>query len=255
MKKILLLLLSLGFAVSAFGQVSLEISVVNKFTGKAVAGLSVTLQNEDIGYSKILSTNSQGKVFFRGLTTSGSYTAITGDTDAYYPLEAPNIIFRANTNKSVTMAISPKSDKELGEITVNANNSVARVNTIDAEVSAELNVDQIENIPIEARDFEQALYRLPNVVQATQSFDSAPDVSVNGGNPLATNYLIDGLDNNENFLGGPKFPIPTGFIQNITVLSNNYSAEFGQSVDGVFNVTTKSGSNNYNGEVLSLIHI
>lgn len=249
MKRLLFIVLSLMFAATAYGQVSLEISVVDKSTGQAVADLNVTLENTAIGYQKTLATNTQGKVTFQGLTTSGSYTAVTNDTDAFYPLEVPNIVFRANTNKSITLAVAPKTDTELDEITISAGNSIARINTIDAEVSSELNVEQIENIPIEARDFEQALYRLPNVVQATQSFDSAPDVSVNGGDPLFTNYLIDGLDNNENFLGGPKFTIPLGFIQNISVLSNNYSAEFGQSVDGVFNITTKSGSNNYDGEV------
>lgn len=249
MKRLLFTILLFAFAAAAYGQVSLDITVVNKITGDPVNNLLVTLQNEGIGYSNTSSTNSQGKVTFRGLTTAGSFTATTQETDEYYSLEAPNIVFRSNNNKSVTMAISSKSIQGLDEITVQASNSIARINTIDAEVSAELNIEQIEQIPIEARDFEQALYRLPNVVQATTGFETAPDVSVNGGDPLFTNFLIDGLDNNENFLGGPKFPIPTGFIQNISVLSNNYTAEFGYSVDGAFNVTTKSGSNNVDGEV------
>jgi outer membrane receptor protein involved in Fe transport len=249
MKRLLLLLLTFLFAGTAFGQVSLEVSVINQKTAQPVNGLTVTLTNASIGYSQESTTNKQGKIIFRGLSTAGSYTATTANTDSYYSLEAADIQFRSNTNKSVTIGIAPKSTQELDEITVRDSKSIARINTIDAEVSAELNAEQIENIPIRARDFEQALFRLLNVVKATTGFETAPDISVNGGDPLFTNYLIDGLDNNENFLGGSKFPIPTGFIQNITVLSNNYTAEFGQSVDGVFNVTTKSGSNNLDGEV------
>jgi hypothetical protein len=65
---------------------------------------------------------------------------------------------------------------------------------------------------------------------------------------LYANYLIDGLDNNENFLGGQKFAIPVGFTQNITVLTNNYSTEFGLTGNGVFNITSRSGSNDFSGE-------
>src|SRR6185437_12192238 len=64
--------------------------------------------------------------------------------------------------------------------------------------------------------------------------------------------LIDGLDNNENFLGGEKFPVPLGFAQNVTVLVNNFSAEFGRTANGVVNVTSKAGSNETQGEVFFL---
>jgi len=63
--------------------------------------------------------------------------------------------------------------------------------------------------------------------QATGFFPEAPNVSINGANSLYTNYLIDGMDNNEQFLGGERFQIPLGFTQNVTVLTNNFSAEYG----------------------------
>ena len=83
---------------------------------------------------------------------------------------------------------------------------------------------------------------------ATGFFTEAPNVSINGANGLYTNYLIDGLDNNENFLGGQRFAIPVGFAQNVNVLTNNFSTEFGNSANGIVNVTTKSGSNDLTAE-------
>jgi outer membrane receptor protein involved in Fe transport len=111
---------------------------------------------------------------------------------------------------------------------------------------------ELREIPIEARDITRALFRLPNVTQATGFYPEAPNVSINGANSLYTQYLIDGLDNNENFLGGEKFPVPLGIAQNVTVLANNYSAEFGRSANGIVNVTSKAGSNDTQGEVYFL---
>jgi outer membrane receptor protein involved in Fe transport len=248
MKKLIFIILSFAFAVSAYGQQSLEISVINKSTGSAAADLEVTLSNENIGYRRAASTNSQGKVAFRGLSTSGSYTVSSPENETYYSFEAQEISLRANGSKSITMGITPKTTRQLDEITVSASNSIARINTIDAEVSSELQEEEIENIPIEGRDIINSLYRLPNVTRSTGFYSEAPNVTINGANSLYTSYLIDGMDNNERFLGGSRFRVPVGFTKNITVLANNFSAEYGQTSNGVFNVTTKSGSNDFSGE-------
>jgi hypothetical protein len=119
---------------------------------------------------------------------------------------------------------------------------------VNAEVSAQLKRQELETLPIEGRDITRSLYRLPNVTQATGFYPEAPNVSVNGANSLFNSYLIDGMDNNEQFLGGQKFAIPLGFTQNVTVLTNNYSVEFGNTANGIFNITSRSGSNDFKGE-------
>jgi len=248
MKKLLFTIAGLLLSVSAFAQASLQISVINKKNGKPVSGISITLHNESIGYQKSQSTNNQGKVLFSGLSTSGSYEAISTASPTYYSLHAKDLVFRANNDKSITMALTPKATQQLGEITVEASNSIARINTIDAEVSSELREQDLENIPVEGRNFTNSLYRLPNVTHSTGFYPEAPNVTINGANSLYTSYLIDGMDNNERFLGGPRFRIPTGFTKNITVLANTFSAEYGQTSNGVFNVTTKSGTNQFSGQ-------
>src|SRR6185295_12421958 len=125
-------------------------------------------------------------------------------------------------------------------------------NTINAEVSSSLRQVEIENLPVEGRDITRALYRLPNVTQATGFYPEAPNVSINGANSLFANYMLDGLDNNENFLGGQKFAAPVGFTSDVTVLTNNYSTEFGRTGNGVINLTSRSGSNALHGEAFYL---
>jgi len=110
---------------------------------------------------------------------------------------------------------------------------VTGINTVNAEISASLPAETLKALPIEGRDVVTALVRLPNVVASTGFFPEAPVVSINGANGLFTNYLIDGLDNNENFLGGLKFPVPLGFTREVTVLANSYSVAFGRTANGV----------------------
>lgn len=248
MKKLLLTLIVLLLSIPVWAQSSLEVSVVNKKNGEAIGDISVILENRDIGYQQTQQTNDQGKAFFNGLSTSGTYRATVLGNQQYYSLSASDLVFRSNNEKSITMALSPKTTQQLEEITVEARNSVARINTIDAEVSAELQEQDLQNIPIEGRDITNSLHRLPNVTKSTGFYPEAPNVTINGANSLYTSYLIDGMDNNERFLGGVRFRIPKGVTKNVTVLANNFSAEYGQTSNGVFNVTTKSGGNSLSGE-------
>ncbi|WP_223650830.1 TonB-dependent receptor [Hymenobacter psoromatis] len=244
------LLLFFGPLRQAWAQVDLVVSVQNA-ARQAVVGLPVHLDNAGIGFSTEQTTDAQGKVRFRGLSTAGSYAVSTTVTDQYQAVREANLTLRANSSPSVTLVLPQVSTQALAGVVVRAPNATT-INTQNAEVASQLSARELREIPIEARDITRALYRLPNVTQATGFFAEAPNVSINGANGLYTNYLIDGLDNNENFLGGQRFAIPVGFAQNVSVLTNNFSTEFGNSANGIVNVTTKSGSNNLTAEAFYL---
>jgi outer membrane receptor protein involved in Fe transport len=246
---VLLCLLLLG-GRTAWAQVDLVVSVFDN-ARQPVVGVSVQLDNAAIGVSIAQVTNNQGQARFRGLSTAGSYAVSTAVSAQYQAVRETGLVLRANSSPSVTLVLPQLSSQSLNEVTVRAS-SATTINTRNAEVAAELSARELREIPIEARDVTRALYRLPNVTQATGFFSEAPNVSINGANGLYTNYLIDGLDNNENFLGGQRFAIPTGFAQNVNVLTNNFSTEFGNSANGIVNVTTKSGSNEPTAEVFYL---
>lgn len=252
MYKIFMLTLGLWLiGLTASAQSGLEISVVDRNDGQAISGIELIIQNESIGFTETATTDRQGKVRLSNLSTTGSYSVSIPESSEFYGLSSDALLLRSNTTRSITMVIASKSTVELDEITVSA--PITRINTINAEVSSELSSDELQSLPVEARDINTALYRLPNVTPATGFYPEAPSVSINGANSLYTNYLIDGMDNNEQFLGGPKFPIPTGFVQNVTVMTNNYSTEYGLSGNGVFNITSKSGGNDLTGEAFYVV--
>ncbi len=252
MKKKLLLLTFAFLTGDAWAQARLEINILSGRFNDPVVGHIVEITNNGIGFSTERTTDEQGKVKLSGLPTSGTYSVGSPETRQYLPANSGSFALRSNQTQSVTLILLEKSQYALDEITV-VESSNARINTVNAEVSSELTAREITQLPVEGRDITRVLYRLPNVTQATGFYPEAPNVSINGSNGLYTNYTIDGLDNNENFLGGQKFAVPIGFVSNITVLTNNYSAEYGWTGNGVFDVTTKSGSNDPTGEVFYLL--
>lgn len=238
--------------LNSWGQAGIEVTVFNVESRTYAPDIPVFLSNTTIGLTAEQLTDDQGKARFSGLPTSGEYVVFVEQSEDFLEARSEPISLRSNFTRSVVMLRYPFRTVELEEVTVSATTSYARINTVNAEVSSTLSKNEVQMLPVEGRDLTRALYRLPNVTQATGFFPEAPNVSINGANALYTNYMIDGMDNNENFLGGQKFAIPIGIVQDITVLTNNYSTEFGRTGNGVFNITTKSGGNAFEGEAFYL---
>lgn len=243
--------LALGLAGPVFAQANLEVTVVEGATGKPQPGLEVEVTNTATGYRVKAPTNAQGKVRFLALTTGGEYEVKTAATEAFGEALAGGVRLRSNFDTSVTLELVRRETFTEG-ISVTAEDRSISLNTVNAEVSSTLGENELELLPVEGRDLTRSLYRLPNVTQATGFYPEAPNVSINGASSLFSSYLVDGLDNNENFLGGQKFAVPVGAVQDVTVLTSTYSSEFGRTGNGVFNVTSRSGGNAFAGEVFYL---
>jgi outer membrane receptor for ferrienterochelin and colicin len=242
---------ALAAASPATAQANLEVEVVHAGSGDPASGIEVQVENATTGYDVRLRTGELGRVRFPAVPTGGPYTVTAHGGDALATRQATGIVLRANFDRSVRLALEPLASFSEA-VTVTAESQTVAPNAVNAEVSATLAAVEIEAVPVEGRDLTRALFRLPNVTQATGFYPEAPNVSINGANGLYTAYLMDGLDNNENFLGGQKFAVPTGFVQDVTVLTGSFSAEFGRTGNGIFNVTTKSGSSTYHGEAFYL---
>ncbi|MDF1517979.1 MAG: TonB-dependent receptor [Lutibacter sp.] len=229
-------------------QQDLTVSVINFETQKPVSNLTLVLINSTRNINLQQVTNSQGKATFRSVPALDGYQILFEGTEDFAAQNSEIISIRSNQNPNVTFVLKKVSSQQLDEVVVTSS-STAKINRRDAEVSFELKSAEIQEIPVEGHDITRVLYRLPNVSQATGFFPEAPNVSINGANPLFTSYLIDGMDNNERFLGGQKFNIPSGFVKDITVLTSNFSAEYGLTGSGVIDITPRSGSNVLTGEL------
>jgi outer membrane receptor protein involved in Fe transport len=247
MKQFFLFLL-LSATTFAVAQEDLSVTLIDFNTQKPIPNLEILLINSSRNSSLQQISNNQGKVTFRGIPALDGYQVVFDGTAVFAGQKSGLLSVRSNQASNVTLVLAPKKSNELNEVVI-TKGATAKINRRDAEVSFELKAAEIQEIPVEGRDITRVLFRLPNVSQATGFFPESPNVSINGASSLYTSYLIDGLDNNERFLGGQKFAIPSGFVKDVTVLTNNFSAEYGLTGSGIINITPRSGSNETTGEV------
>lgn len=235
---LVLLLAAAGASVAQAAIVDVAVSAPG---GEAAENTEVELHNPSTGFSRLGRTNDRGRVRFTGVPAAAGYAVRVDGIE-----RATEIRLRSNESRSVTI-------EPLEEVVVTAKRMSISINALDAEVSGTLDLQELRAVPVEARDLTRALIRLPNVVPSTGFFPEAPPISINGTNGLFTQYLVDGFDNNENFLGGPKFPLTVGMASDVTVLASSYSAEYGRTGNGVVDVTSRSGSNQWHGEAFYLV--
>jgi hypothetical protein len=118
--------------------------------------------------------------------------------------------------------------------------------TLAATLSYLVDREAIENVPLAGRDPYAAL-----VVQPGVTADSATarglGLSVSGQRPTASNFLLDGVENNNYLLSGPLTPIAPEAVQEYRISTTGYSAEYGRTAGFVANVVTRPGSDALHG--------
>lgn len=249
MKRTILSLLTLLWAVSSFAQSSVNVLLITE-DKKPLLGYNITLKNLSTDSSFSATTNKSGLALFKNVK-QGEYE-LSALSKLNYLIENKTVVIGDTLeNQNFTLTARKKDFQQLNEISVTADKAL-KINKTDAAVSSYISKKEIQNLPIEGRDVTKSLYRLPNLTISTLGYNEAPTIAINGLSGIYTNYLIDGLDNNERFLGNSKFNTPFGFTESITVLTNNYSVEYGNTSNGIVNVETRSGSNDFTGEVFYL---
>ncbi|MFN0081599.1 MAG: TonB-dependent receptor plug domain-containing protein [Ferruginibacter sp.] len=249
MKKYIMLGIFICTAMFANAQINFSIKLSDGLQDQPVKNYRIILKEVKTAKTIEASTNEEGVARFNDVPAFGNYVATATENNNYLTL-SENIIINKN-NQSTTLILNSQKSLRLDEVVVGSRKKTA-INSRDATVASVITKKEIEALPVEGRDITKSFIRLPNVTLATLGYNEAPQISINGGNPIFTNYLIDGLDNNERFLGNVKFNTPFGFTESATILTNNYSVEYGNTSNGIVNVTTRSGTNKFGGEVFYL---
>ncbi|MBC8043788.1 MAG: TonB-dependent receptor [Rhizobacter sp.] len=227
----------------AQGTASVE-GVVKDTQGDLLTGVKVTLTNDKTGGVQGTITDVGGAYRFTSVSTAGSYS-VAAAIDGFKKALVTDLVLRTNERRLINLELKQYTSDEIVVIGERA----PLINRTTGEVSSYITEQQIETIPTDGRKISGQLYFVPGVTPATVGYPEAPNISINGQTSIFSSYLIDGFDNNERFLGGQKFDTPIGAAQNVAVLTNTYSAEFGRTSNGIVNITTKSGTNDLKGEV------
>ena len=242
--------LSLGlFAISASAQNSAlggVAGVVRDSTGAVVPGTTVTVINTGTGATRTLTTNSEG--FYQAqFLQPGTYEVVLGG-GSFGKVDRKNIPVTVGAPTSVDVTLPLASVTSAVEVTT----EVPVLDTERVEQSQVVDQAIISNVPVSSRRFESFVLLTPNVVPD----GSSGLLSYRGVNGTYNQNIVDGGNNNQAFFSeargraiGAPFVFPVESIREFESSSSGYSAELGGAAGGIINAITKSGTNEWHGDV------
>jgi outer membrane receptor protein involved in Fe transport len=235
------------FAGSVFAQTTTTGSIegtVTDPTGAAVPGVTVTITRQG-GRSATATTNEEG--FFRIPNVEpGQYTVTIAAEKGFAQFEQPNVPVNLSKTSTVTVQLRPQGATETVTVTAGAGSGIdVTQNTTGTNVSTE----QFSNFPTQRT--VQSLYTIAPTVTRSGLRDSSGrerDPSVAGSSGPENNYILDGVTVTDPAFGGSGANLPFEFVQELEIKTGAYGADIGKATGGVFNVITKSGTNEFHGD-------
>jgi outer membrane receptor protein involved in Fe transport len=212
--------------------------------GASVPGVTVTGKSEATGFVRTDVTDGEG-VFRLTALPVGTYD-LTAELSGFAKIENKGIV--VNVGQTLDLNLTLKLAAVAETISVRA--EVPLIQTSSSSVGGVVDVNRIENLPLNGRQFANAAMVIPGVAlgyhsDPTKSTQYSPQIG--GGNGRNVNYQIDGGDNNDDTVGGLLQLFPLEAIQEFNFVTQRYKAEYGRSNGGVMNIVTKSGTNDFHG--------
>lgn len=235
------------FAQSNTGSIT---GVVQDPSGAAIQNATVTVTNVGTNETRTAQSNAEGYYEIPSLAT-GVYKVVSTASG-----------FQETTVSDARLAVGDKLrvDVKMTVGGVSASVTVATQTTTDTETSTvgdTITPERVANVPINGRDFTGLLATIPGSVQSTNQFQA----SINGIPSTfgGSSVLVDGIDagrldlnGTSNVLGRIESRVnrvSMDSVQEVQVVEQNYSAQYGQAIGAVINPITKSGTNNFHGGV------
>lgn len=230
-------------ALAQGGTVAIE-GVIHDPSGAAVAKATVVANNPATGVAVKAVTLSDGSYRLLGVEPARRLE-LDAAAEGFAPRRVAVESLAVGERRVVDFVLSPAKVNE--QVNVTADVPIARTTT--PELGGTLNEQQVNDLPSNGRDLISLAYLVPGAAPARGYYNLAPRLTINGASSLTTTYAIDGFDNTDMLLGGPKVPATLGATENLSVLVDSYTPEYGRTGNGVFSVTTKGGGNGLHGEV------
>ena len=219
-------------------------------TGAVLSSVRVIATNEATGVSHDALSNDSGDYVFPNLPV-GTYT-LTFELAGFKKDVRKSIALDVNQVITLNMTMQLGAAQEVVDVTSEA----PLVDTSSTQLGAVVNNRSVNELPLNARDTYQFLQLQPGVQSQLGSSggtfygsDSAGSVSVNGGRDRANNFSVNGGDANDQFVNLPTIQPTPDAIEEFRVISNTFDAEYGRNSGAVVNVVTKSGTNQWHGDV------
>jgi len=237
------------FSVTAFGQTSTTGSIegtVTDVNGGAVPGVTITVTSPTLIRAQTATSNDGGHYQIPNLPP-GRYSVAIESTKGFAKFEQTDVQVNLSKTSTVDVQLQPAGSVATVNVT---GTSGAAVDVTSNTTGTNVSSDQFENFPTSRT--VQGLYNIAPTVSRSGLRDAAGrdrDPSVAGASGPENNYILDGVNTTDPGFGGGGANLPFEFVQEVEVKTGAYGAEYGRATGGIFNVITKSGSNEFHGDL------
>jgi outer membrane receptor protein involved in Fe transport len=258
------LILGILFPASAAAQVSggTLSGTVSDPSAAGVPKAQLVVKNVATGVERTVTTN-----------TDGFYTAVNLLPGSYeVTISAKG--FNTETKSGITMTVGAQQTfdvvLQVGTITnrVEVTTEAPAVQLSSSDIGAVVNATTVRELPLNGRSWTDLAALQPGVetIQTQPTFATGSDrgnrgfgqqLTISGARPQQNNYRLDGVSLNDYANGAPGSVLGGNLgvdaIQEFSVLTSNYSAEYGKTSGGVVNAITRSGTNNFHGSAYEFL--
>ena len=215
---------------------------VTNQSGAVLPGVNVTVKSVERATVRSTVTNASGEYVFASLVP-GNYE-VTAELSGFSKKQTrTTVAVGATVAINLQMAVGQQT-----EVVTVVGESAAAINTTTQDISTTVNEQQIRELPTITRN-PYDLVQLSGQATGDNESNRGTGFSINGARSASTNVLLDGSANNDDFTASVGQAVPLDSVQEFSVLTSNFSAQYGRASGGVVNVATKSGTNQYRGTV------
>jgi hypothetical protein len=215
-------------------------------SGAIVPNATVTLRNTGTGETQNATTNSTGAYRF-SLLPPGGYVVNVAATGFQNASQNISVVVGQATTANIQLAVGTSSQT----IEVTAEGGV--IQTQNGNISTTFTPEQVSQVPNPGNDLSYIVQSAPGAVMNTQSgYGNSPVYGLPGPSNV---FTIDGMNENDPFFnvnnsGATNLLLGQNDIQEVTVVSNGYSGQYGQLGGANVNYVSKSGTNKFHGNAI-----
>jgi Carboxypeptidase regulatory-like domain/TonB dependent receptor len=239
------LLAGVTFAQTTSGDL---VGTVRDPSGAIVSNANVTVTNEATGVAVAVTTGSSGEFRAPNLLPGQYDLAVSSSGFQPFTLRGITIELNKTATKNITLSIGTTATVE-----VTAESGVA-LDTTSTNLTQAFSNTELSDLPSTSSGGSTG-FGVLNASLLSPGVASAGGIgigigpSIGGQRPRNNNFTIEGIDNNNKAITGPLIYIPNDSVESFTLITNQFSPEFGHSSGGQFNSVVVSGTNRFHGRL------
>lgn len=236
------LLPAAAFAQTSNGTIA---GTVTDQSGAVVPKATVKAESALINVSRETTTDAGGSFRLESVPP-GTYS-VTFTASGFDIYQVNNVLVGASLTVTTNARLNVSQVKHTIVVEAQAGQ---QIDTQSGQMGTNLNTTEVLNLPQNSLNPAELALTLPGVQDGNGfGFSNGFNFSVNGTRPRGNNFLIDGQDDNDYSIAGQAFqPINYGAVEEVTILTNAYSAEYGRGGGSVTNYIFGSGTNQFHGK-------